>query len=232
MKPLCSYFIFLSLFAQLLIYSCKRTEEPVIDLNDPCVRFLHCQPDTLPDKTQIGANTFGCIMQDTVWTTSRLDCPCKPSDSPVFCLYTKYNLNIDSLSNNKLNARLWKSGEYEEYFWIVLPKDKRVGDFYVYAHPWKTQNFDVELTLTKFTPTRMVKTYCPKAVDSTYSENRLTITKIDLQSEIVSGTFNLKLYRAPDWKFLIGNVDRDTLLDFSDSIVIKDGRFDAKIIFQ
>jgi hypothetical protein len=231
MKLLFSSFTFLSLFSQLLLCACERIEEPVLDLNDPCVRFLYCQPDTLPEKTQIGANTFGCIMQDTVWTTSRLDCPCKPSDSPVFCLYKNSSLNLDTISGNHIIGRLWKSGVYEEYIRIALPKDKKTGDFYINAHPWKTQNFDAELYLMTFAQSRLVKRYCPRALDSTYLENRLTITKIDLQSEIVSGTFHLKLYRAPVWDFLMGNTNRDALLNFSDSIVIKDGRFDAKIIF-
>ncbi|WBO84040.1 DUF6252 family protein [Hymenobacter yonginensis] len=176
----------LFLYAALLLLSqCSKCKD-----NDP-------SPEArLPPVTQTGANTFGCLVNGEAWT---------PQGNDGTANYTvSYDLFPSGGIINISTYRIYGQGANDFQTISVWAKGiQGVGTFYFANSSSAAAGF-----LNR-------KTNCYwSSTDSavTYRRGNLTITRLDLQAGIVSGTFDFTLYKPG-----------------CDSIRVTQGRFDKKL---
>jgi hypothetical protein len=124
--------------------------------------------DQLPPATQIGANTFGCLLDGEVFL---------PGDgqNPLDCVYEfangVFNLGLQANKRNENNYVVWiglKAKEFEleeNQTYNLLEEGNPTNGYGVFglagSYSYTTQNYS----------------------------GKLTITKLDLENKIISGTF-------------------------------------------
>ncbi len=160
----------------------------------------------LPEATQIGANTFGCLVNGQLWL---------PEGAPMFG-GTSVNTDYDpSLSKGFLTitARRFRSPTDRETIGVTIDS-ARSGIEYTYL-PWDGKR----LLLLRFSYENL-KTKCGIAsvdkdtgYDSTlFCSGRVKLTRVDPEVRIVSGIFEYTLYKPG-----------------CDTIKVTNGRFDIKL---
>lgn len=148
----------------------------------------------LPPATQTGANTFGCLINGQAWTprgnngTSNYSVSYDPS-------YRKGTLNISTYRYNSNADNDWQS-------MIIYSDSLKTPGVYQLNRPNRQ-----EALFHNF------KNGCEFSGGSrNYCRGALTITRLDLQAGIISGTFHFTLYKPG-----------------CDSIRVTEGRFDKKL---
>lgn len=150
--------------------------------------------DQLPPATQTGANTFGCLVNGQVWTP-------KGNNGT-----SNYSVNYDPTFRNgilNVSAYRYNSNDANDVQYIVLYSDslKTPGGYTMKSSGHQEGLF------------HDFKTGCDYSGHGrNYCRGTLTITRLDAQAGIVSGTFAFTLYKAG-----------------CDSLRVTQGRFDKKL---
>jgi hypothetical protein len=131
----------------------------------------------LPDATQTGANTFGCLLNGKVWLPKGND------GTANFSVYYDPSLMGGTLNvgtyryygsgnNDRDNMNLYSDSLTQEGTYALYQKSTRGA---IYSN-WKA---------------------CSYANDATvpYKTGELVITKLDLTNGIIAGTFHFTLYK-------------------------------------
>ena len=149
----------------------------------------------LPPATQTGANTFGCLLNGQPWTPSGFDGRSNYSVSydPTYnggtlsiTAYRYFGQAPKSRQDMVLGAiNLNNAGTYQ----LNLPNERVAG-----FRDWQTG--------CEFLQS-----------ENTYRRGTLTITRLDLQAGIISGTFDFTLYKP----------------SCGDTIKVTQGRFDKRL---
>ena len=149
----------------------------------------------LPPATQTGANTFGCLLNGQPWTPSGFDGRSNYSVSydPTYnggtlsiTAYRYFGQAPKSRQDMVLGAiNLNNAGTYQ----LNLPNERVAG-----FRDWQTG--------CEFLQS-----------ENTYRRGTLTITRLDVQAGIISGTFDFTLYKS----------------SCGDTIKVTQGRFDKKL---
>ncbi|MDB5233365.1 MAG: hypothetical protein JWR44_358 [Hymenobacter sp.] len=150
--------------------------------------------DQLPPATQTGANTFGCLLNGQPWT---------PRGNDGFANYSVvYDPTYRQGTLNIAAYRLSGNGADQQTIGFYSDSLKRVGVYGIKPPSRNGASVLDRLTACAY-----------HSIDAgTYSRGQFTITKLDLQAGIVSGTFWFTLYKPG-----------------CDSIRVTEGRFDKKL---
>ncbi|MDQ2770915.1 MAG: DUF6252 family protein [Bacteroidota bacterium] len=151
--------------------------------------------DQLPPATQTGANTFGCLVNGQVWTPQGYNGR------------SNYSVSYDAGLNGgvfDLSVYRYNPGSPDEQSLVLYANQAaRAGD-YSFRSPQRTRaSFEDD------------KTNCywsSRDSATTYRRGTLTITRLDLQAGIISGTFSFTLHKPG-----------------CDSVRVTNGRFDKKL---
>lgn len=178
-----------SLLLLALIASCRK------DNLEPGIYPAPIDYTVLPPATQTGANTFGCLVDGEVWVP---------------------RVPLLAVTYRDIEATVWE-------------KDLSGSGLILSNLVDGNQRIDNELVIT-FGNTNFAKgSYCEDALYARFrdnegeyfstkyhllSDNCINITHFDTLNNIISGTFNLVLYRDS--------------VNLNDKIEITDGRFDLK----
>lgn len=194
---------------------CKELTTPDNPPSPPPTGYPTTPPTALPAATQTGVGTLGCKINGRVWTFW----------IPPFALTDHSSVQLsesNGFGTANIQARIWSSDTFVDQirvhhdigFSFSNPTfgpqiiNKAIGDGF------RADNeFRVYLLVGN-----QSKWYYPDSSASVTS-NRLIIDRLDTDLNIISGRFDLVLYRR---------TDDNTATDFSDSLVISDGRFDFK----
>jgi len=149
--------------------------------------------DQLPPATQTGANTFGCLVNGQAWTPSGNDGT------------SNYSLYYDpSYRNGTLNIGAYRyansNSNSKQLITIYSDSLRSVGNYFLVKDGRQEAFFKDRATGCEF----LGGTY--------YRRGTLIITRLDLQSGIIAGTFSFTLYKPG-----------------CDSIRVTQGRFDKKL---
>jgi hypothetical protein len=156
----------------------------------------------LPAYTETGRGTFGFLLSDTTWLpgcSSWID----PSGAAL------YVDRAQITASNECGAR-------SQQLQMSMPPFSE-GVFGLDDLGFDAYYIDYETG----------KNYICALRDS--ANTKFVIKHYDADKQIMSGTFQMVLYGPkPGWQVQIYSklAERDTFLNYSDSIVIKDGRFD------
>jgi len=150
--------------------------------------------DKLPPATQTGANTFGCLINGQAWT------PKGYNGAP------NYSVSYDpSYRNGTLNVSAYR------YTGTGANDFQTVGFFSdslrsIGSYPLTIVGHQEAVFIDLVTGCRF------QSRDNHYRRGTLTITRLDLQAGVISGTFAFTLYKPG-----------------CDSIRVTNGRFDKKL---
>ena len=170
------------LFFSFLLLQCKKKDNP-----EPI--------DQLPPATQTGANTFGCLLNGQAWT------PKGNNGNSNYRL--SYDPTYDGGTFDLRTYRYPNEGEEPQYL-ILYSNNLSTTGTYSFKNKIRSR--------VRFSDH---KTNCNIASYdslSTYSSSNLTVTKLDLNQGIISGTF----------EFILAKPGCDT-------IKVTNGRFDKKL---
>ncbi len=180
--------IFTSLLFLLVLVSCLQ-----------CRKERNKPPTTLPPITQEGKNTFGCKVNGQVWVPY-YKCggsgnPCGEIYTEIFPLSTqdKLPIRIDMNATQRRDTRTDFQISTKQGISLYTTGNK-IDSITISYYNYKNNSFDP---------------YTNNLVIS--SNNKFEITKLDTVNRIISGVFDLVLYKS-----------------FTDSIHITEGRFDLK----
>jgi len=182
----------------LLIISCKK--------DDTGVQF------SMPDKTQTGRNTFGCLLNNAVWINYGQVCF-------LFAGGCRENLRGRFYENDgdilvDADRVLYKDNSWNtsENIGINLSTGFRG------TREYNTLNHDS--IIVGYTFSEKLKSPQSYLLSQTHPDFSVNITRIDTVQNILSGGFSGVLFRRiSDTSFAVSQTD---------SIIIKDGRFDIK----
>ncbi len=165
----------------------------------PLALLLGCQKngpapaDQLPPATRTGANTFGCLLNGQPWTPSGYNGT------------SNYSVVIDSAYHGgNVDVRAYRyTDNLLQYFIFGGDGINRVGTYSLDTGPKSIFFTDQHLPLA-----------CQNFESNAgqYRRGTLTITRLDLQAGIISGTFAFTLYQPG-----------------CDSVRVTNGRFDKKL---
>lgn len=149
-------------------------------------------PDGLPVVTQTGANTFGCLLNDTPWI-AQIKCWCH------WCTKIEAEFNDSTHILNIYASNIFGDclTDYFHQTMDISIANPGKGDF---IHP------EVDFTLHL----NNQNVFFPYFKLDTLSPHVVTITKFDLKNKIVSGTFylNVKNVESVDvWQLSSGRFD-------------------------
>ena len=150
--------------------------------------------DQLPPATQTGAGTFGCLVNGQPWTPQGNDGTSNYSVS--------YDRNYRDGTLSVSAYRIAGGGSSNQTVGVNSDSLRNTGVFRM-----KTRGRTGAAFIDHSTSCRY---YSQDA--NTYCRGQLTITRLDLQAGIVSGTFAFTLYKPG-----------------CDSVRVTDGRFDRKL---
>ena len=192
--------LFVSISLLSLLFSCKKDG---ID--------LHKYPG-LPDATQSGENTMGCLINGKPWVAQKEGTTIGWHTFPIVdCFYGEYRKNISNYDSLyfSIYSRMWlgknvSEGRYniEESLFINLQPINKAGKYFFKdlmknkIEYWQ-DSINRPIKIFELDPTR-----------NSYIE----ITKLDTFHNIISGLFDLKLIEIEDK---------------NDTVRITNGRFDA-----
>ncbi len=190
-----------------LVLGCKKDPvSPPVDNID-----LH-KYTGLPDATQSGLNTMGCLINGKPWVADVDGFVLFESQKPVYCTYGELRPKIASydsllfstLFNQSLNWREDKARyDIQNSFVLQLKPIRKVGTYELkdmYQNKFEYWFDSIGL---------QNKIYIIDTLKPQYFE----ITKLDTIQNIISGVFDLKMKR---------------ISDSNDTIQITNGRFDGK----
>ena len=150
----------------------------------------------LPAETRNGANTFGCLVNGKPWTPQGNDGT------------ANYTVSYDRVSTGEtldIRAyRIYESGTNDFQNIVLFATQLNGAGTYSLASSQHTRASFNEQSKSCYWSSRDSTT--------TYRRGALTITRLDMQAGIVSGTFWLTLYKPG-----------------CDSIRVTNGRFDKKL---
>lgn len=155
----------------------------------------------LPPATQTGQNTFGCLVNGKAWVAQNKDC--FPYCDPSFKLFYDSEFN----GNIRIQAIFKDSKKNIDQYFGLGVDSTNVKKFFIYSQYQRHMGFTYEDT--------NMENNCNifKTLDSSITaDGTLFITRYDLQSGIISGTFEFTLAKPG-----------------CDSIKITHGRFDKKL---
>jgi hypothetical protein len=146
-----------------------------------CQKDVLAPADQLPPATQLGANTFGCLVNGAL---------CRPKGNTGT---PNFSVQYDPTANGgDLNLHVTQiEGEHERYFTLLAAPVTGTGT-YSFARP--TGPCAVHYVQTPAAPNGCTQLYSDQAV--AYRSGQLTITRLDTQARIIAGVFNLQLLRA------------------------------------
>jgi len=180
-----------------LIFSCKK--------DDAGVTF------SLPAKTQSGQNTFGFLLNSSVWTNYGQVCfpfagGCRENLSGIYTSNGYILIDADKV--------LYKNGSWN----TIENIDLNLTTNFRGPQTYSTMTNDTIGVGYWFTEQGQVtKTYL---LSQTVPVFNITITKIDTVHKIISGEFSGKLFRRIS--------DTSFATSSTDSVILNDGRFDIK----
>lgn len=169
----------------LLLTQCSKCKE-----NDPNPE------EQLPPATQTGANTFGCLVNGQTWTPQ--------GNNGTANLRVTYDPGYAGGSLSIRAYRFIGDTDKQQSFILGGAPISQVGTY--------SCSMPVQYTAYFFDETKS------RPCDSYYGtadltcKGQLTITRLDLQAGIISGTFNFTLYKPG-----------------CDSVRVTNGRFDKKL---
>ena len=170
------------LAALLGLGQCKKNDAP-----DPAA--------TLPPATQTGANTFGCLVNGQAWT---------PRGNNG---RSNYTVDYDpGLNGGLFSLKTYRYPDESANF-----QDITMGvnsNFRVGTYSFRSS----QRTLAAFNDIKTNCLWISTDTATTYRRGTLTITRLDAQAGIVSGTFAFTLYKPG-----------------CDSVRATQGRFDRKL---
>ena len=168
---------------------------------------------TLPIKTQTGQNTFGFLLDSNVWINRGTICSLFPGGScsgnlkgEYYSTYGEIHIAADQIfyKNDSLNTienfDIFLTNFNAPRIYNTLLNDSIIV-LYKYSKPGKTS---IRYFLSKTNPSFSI-----------------TITKLDSLNKVVSGEFSGKLFKILN--------DTSFITSTTDSILLKDGRFDIKM---
>ncbi len=157
----------LCLLALSLIFSCQKTDPEPFDYVQPTNPY-----HTLPEITQEGKNTFGCLVNGVVWVPRvELFVPWYTLDFQVSGISGTGNITCRILTNDQ-----------DDYIQLVFgPTFFKTGNYNM------SFKYDTDMDFRK-----KLKFYIAKQSDSLF--NKVNINFIDSESNIFSGQFQFKLY--------------------------------------
>ncbi len=158
-----------------------------------CKKTSPAPADQLPPATQTGANTFGCLLNGQVWTPQGYN---GTSNYSVVVDPTYHGGNVDvrayRYTDNLLQSLIMGGDGINSVGTYSLDATPR-SIFFTDTHlPSACQNFD--------------------GSTGQYRRGTLTITRLDPQAAIVSGTFAFTLYKPG-----------------CDTVRVTQGRFDKRL---
>lgn len=181
--------------------------------------FISCKKDdtgiilSLPPKTQSGQNTFGFLLNSSVWTNYGQVCfpfagGCSENLSGTY--YTS-----DGDIHIRADKVLKKNGSWN----TIENLDLNLSTSFRGIRTYSTISNDTIGVVYWFSEQGQTKkTYLLSLVNPTFT---VKVTKIDTVLKILSGEFSGKLFKR------LSNSSFATSL--TDSIIISDGRFDIKL---
>lgn len=162
--------------------------------------------DVLPAITQTGANTFGCKINGVVWVPYF---QCAPFTGQCSEMQTNFiHVNSNSFLPYSFQLAVERSDKVDNEGSFVI------ANFSIGQSPstiWQTGNVFDSLNIS-CTYNNQLYVYYGFPGFSQHAGNNFIITKLDTVNKIMSGIFNFKLF-----------------INYSDSIIVTDGRFDFKI---
>ncbi|GAA4352517.1 hypothetical protein GCM10023185_12300 [Hymenobacter saemangeumensis] len=152
--------------------------------------------DQLPPATQTGANTFGCLVNGQPWT---------PRGNNGTSNYTvSYDIFPDGGLLEIVAYRIYGTGPDDFQSLSLWTKE---------LHGIGTRSFqNTQNSIARFNEQRRNCVWRSRDSTTTYRRGQLTITRLDLQAGVVSGTFAFTMYKPG-----------------CDSIRVTEGRFDRKL---
>lgn len=181
--------------------------------------FISCKKDdtgiilSLPAKTQSGQNTFGFLLNSSVWTNYGQVCfpfagGCRENLSGIY--YTS-----DGDIHIRADKVLYKNGSWNTNENIDLNLSTNFRGIGTYS-TLSNDTIGVGYWFSEQGQTK--KTYLLSQVNPTFT---IRVTKVDTIPKILSGEFSGKLFRRLS--------DTSFATSLTDSIIINDGRFDIKL---
>lgn len=151
--------------------------------------------DQLPPATQTGANTFGCLVNGQPWTPKGYNGSSNNSVS--------YDPGLNGGVFDLQTYRYPEPGaNHFQVIYLFANQVARAG----------TYSFTNEMqTEASFNDTKTKCSWRSRDSLTTYRRGTLTITRLDLQAGVISGTFAFTLYKPG-----------------CDSVRVTNGRFDVK----
>ena len=183
--PLCICILLCFCFAQ-----CKKTKTEPTELSK------------LPAATQIGANTFGCLVNGKAWVAQRNDCS-------IFCP-SEFKIFYDGSYGGLLNIEALKidiNNNIDERFDIALDSSN-----FKTIHSISILNPHTLIRFKDYKIFNNCSNYEHYVDSLVVHSGQVKLTKYDLSSGIVSGIFNLTLTKPG-----------------CETILITEGRFDKKL---
>jgi hypothetical protein len=148
--------------------------------------------DQLPPATQTGANTFGCLVNGQPWTPQGFN------GTPNYS--ATYDRTYHGGAFDVRAYRISDSGANREYIYVYADSVQGPGNYSL-------------VNVKKAAPTYTAVPGCDYNRDpTTYRRGTLTLTRLDLQARIVSGTFEFTLAQPG-----------------CDTVKVTHGRFDYKL---
>lgn len=139
---------------------------------------LHCKHeselDKLPPATAVGANTFGCLINEKAWPMGR----------------GGYQYSNVEYANGVLNVAYYLKDNFNNFFdkeWVHITtnKVKKSGIYYIGYNNYKEDFFSVKVNDVAY--------FSADAINS-FGGMVLHINRFDTMNFIVSGTFEFSLF--------------------------------------
>ncbi len=149
-------------------------------------------PTKLPDATQTGANTFGCMLNGNIWVAYGNFGGFNPGQRP------NPNINYDATYNGgslDLGGSIFYDNKPQSSISITGNNISALGEY-------TTKNSNILFIYQDYT---IPRTWYSDECISTY---KLTIIKLDLQNKIISGTFEFSMERKNDGYKVVANDGR------------------------
>lgn len=159
MKYLLTAFTFLLLTAM----SCRKNKDN--------------QKDKLPPATQVGANTFGCLVNGKVYIPKGYSGTGTPNPKIIF------DIGIDGFPYLQIDARQYYQNSQNGSFIINIQNFVGSGEYLIYTNKKQIGFGSYLIPDCGILPND----------DTHFKSGRVLITKYDLTGGVISGQFNFKI---------------------------------------
>ena len=141
---------------------------------------------TLPDATQTGANTFGCMLNGNLWVARGSSSGFNPAQRPN--PYLGYDATFEGGSLD-VGGSIVLDDKSQSSVIITSRNISTLGEY-------TPKNSNILFVYRDYT---IPRTWYSDECISTY---KLTIIKLDLQNKIISGTFEFSMERKDSYKVI------------------------------